>query len=695
MAVYKYTTPDFTFEVSQNEKQKANNSYKLSVFDNYSHSATFDIYNEDESFLKFLNKNVTNFEIDCFSDVIKHLCDNGIQVGDIKVQMREVDGKNIDLWYGEFEKMSKLWSEPHNDFRSVEFWSTADDTKFKLTNDKQYSQFEFIHDNINYKNRYDKEKDEYFEDFNNAEISDYAILTTLSYSKSNYETFVYDNIVKEEQLKKEIENSNPFRKTKKQMSDFVQSLFDEIDTNKNIKDTKQIDRLVENINKREQKIYSRKEKREQVINPKLQSKKRYKVEEPQVSVDFTTDNEFPVIQIERSKNGVVEKLNVVIDGKALEADSKLYKALLDTKSPSDVMEVLSKENIPIKSFNADIQTNIPELLPNITNVIKKEIAMYNTDIDINIKATAGDYSTISKITGDKLNEYEVQKKDDVVLSIQNGVPVVSKLDSSDPTMTKVFSNSNSQLNVDYLKFNENEREQTDPEIEQGRVTPNKTQEEPEKEETEKSKEQKEPEKENTNEIQKTPDTEQTREKEEQKQPDTEKVQQEEPKQEKIDKRAEMEKKLFPNIDGIKFADIINIKDKLIKDCEEMAYDKGSDTYIHGFTYSRDIRLIGDLAKIKKLNDDHPKLFDETLTPEQKKDVLNFLNNNGLGVERPDRTFKTYDEILEILKEFNDEYKQNLYYKKDPNEPQDEKPEIDTKDDVNYTKLNTKELEPAL
>lgn len=658
MAVYKYTTPDFKFEVSQNEGQKANNSYKLSVSDNYDHSATFNIYNEDESFLTFLNKNVSKFKIGCFSDIVKHLADNGIQVEDIKVQMTEVDSLNIDLWHEEFEKMSKLWVEPHNDFGSVEFRSTVDNTKFKLTDNKNYSQFEFIYDDIEYKNRYDKEKDKYSEDFNNAEIDDYdyTIFTTLSYSKNNYETFVYDNIVKEEQLRQEIENSNPFRKTKRQMRDFVQSISDEIDITKNIKDTKQIDRLVENMNKREQKTYNRKEKQERVKNPKLKSKRRHNIEEPKVKVDFTTENDLPVIQIERSKNGVVEKLKAVINGKELETGSRLYKELLKTKSPSDVMEVLSKENITIKSFEADIKANIPELLPNITNVIKKEIAMYSKDIDINIKATAGDYSTISKITGDSLKEYEIRKKGETMLSIQDGVPVSVKSEAGDIIITKMYSNSNSQLKVDYLK----------PDKDESHNEPETEKETPETENMEKDEEKEEAIKTDTEKTKKQADI------------------------ENINRREEMERKLYPNIEGIDFAEILNNKEELVNRGDELAYDKCSNPYIMDFKEEKNLKGLGDFIKINLLKDKYPKLFDENLTDSQKDEVEKFLNSNGLGITQTDETQKDYEGIIEVLTEFNDKYKEVLYLKKDPTEP-GEPTEAD-KNHVNMVKKTERQME---
>ena len=85
------------------------------------------------------------------------------------------------------------------------------------------------------------------------------------------------------------------------------------------------------------------------------------------------------MNITRNKNGIVEKLSVEYDGKTVGKDTDLYKALLNTKSPADVMNVLQENKLNVDKIDISIDSNIPELAAPMVNVLRNNLIFYGYD----------------------------------------------------------------------------------------------------------------------------------------------------------------------------------------------------------------------------------------------------------------------------------------------------------------------------
>lgn len=110
-----------------------------------------------------------------------------------------------------------------------------------------------------------------------------------------------------------------------------------------------------------------------------------------VDVEFSNNGGIPVINIVRNKNGIVEKLSIEYDGKTLKEESGLYKALLETKSPADVMEVLHNNNkLGVEKVDISIDSNIPELAAPMVNVLKNNLIFYGYEGKASINVAGKD-----------------------------------------------------------------------------------------------------------------------------------------------------------------------------------------------------------------------------------------------------------------------------------------------------------------
>lgn len=109
-----------------------------------------------------------------------------------------------------------------------------------------------------------------------------------------------------------------------------------------------------------------------------------------VDVEFSNNDGIPVINIVRNKNGIVEKLSIEYDGKTLKEESSLYKALLETKSPADVMEVLHNNRLGVEKVDISIDSNIPELAAPMVNVLKNNLIFYGYEGKASINVAGKD-----------------------------------------------------------------------------------------------------------------------------------------------------------------------------------------------------------------------------------------------------------------------------------------------------------------
>ena len=109
-----------------------------------------------------------------------------------------------------------------------------------------------------------------------------------------------------------------------------------------------------------------------------------------VDVEFSNNDGIPVINIVRNKNGIVEKLSIEYDGKTLKEESSLYKALLETKSPADVMEVLHNNRLGVEKLDISIDSNIPELAAPMVNVLKNNLIFYGYEGKASINVAGKD-----------------------------------------------------------------------------------------------------------------------------------------------------------------------------------------------------------------------------------------------------------------------------------------------------------------
>jgi hypothetical protein len=109
-----------------------------------------------------------------------------------------------------------------------------------------------------------------------------------------------------------------------------------------------------------------------------------------VDVEFSNNDGIPVINIVRNKNGIVEKLSIEYDGKTLKEESSLYKALLETKSPADVMEVLHNNRLGVEKVDISIDSNIPELAAPMINVLKNNLIFYGYEGKASINVAGKD-----------------------------------------------------------------------------------------------------------------------------------------------------------------------------------------------------------------------------------------------------------------------------------------------------------------
>lgn len=109
-----------------------------------------------------------------------------------------------------------------------------------------------------------------------------------------------------------------------------------------------------------------------------------------VDIEFSNNDGIPVINIVRNKNGIVEKLSIEYDGKTLKEESILYKALLETKSPADVMEVLHNNRLGVEKVDISIDSNIPELAAPMVNVLKNNLIFYGYEGKASINVSGKD-----------------------------------------------------------------------------------------------------------------------------------------------------------------------------------------------------------------------------------------------------------------------------------------------------------------
>lgn len=111
-----------------------------------------------------------------------------------------------------------------------------------------------------------------------------------------------------------------------------------------------------------------------------------------VDVEFSKNDGVPVINIIRNKNGIVEKLSVEYDGKTIGKETDLYKALLNTKSPADVMSVLQENKLNVDKIDISIDSNIPELAAPMVNVLRNNLIFYGYDGKASINVAGKDNS---------------------------------------------------------------------------------------------------------------------------------------------------------------------------------------------------------------------------------------------------------------------------------------------------------------
>ena len=363
-----------------------------------------------------IDKSETSF------DFVKKFIDHGMPVTSINIYDTELeDDLNTRTGYDNFEKLMELTTEvPLTYIPTVRYKTDTVAYECGLEHsaaekDKQKPYLSIFNSKYNEPDALDNEKqvchfkynpktNTFYDDYVNLSEKDKSrdtAIITASLARGAFDTYV-GNIEKN----KELERTKEYTRHQKKLKTFMQEQLERLvngAANKfysyqDKKHKSEMDRLNENIKNLEDELKNLKDEASNKENSwkrkvasrafknVTSSKKIKRHKDPDVNVEMKkNENGVPVINIVRNKNGVVEELNIEYDGKSLSKSSELYKQLLETKSPSDVMVVLHKNKIGVEKMDISLESNLPSLVPQLSKVLQNSLKTFGYDGNANIK----------------------------------------------------------------------------------------------------------------------------------------------------------------------------------------------------------------------------------------------------------------------------------------------------------------------
>ena len=363
-----------------------------------------------------IDKSETSF------DFVKKFIDHGMPVTSINVYDTELeDDFNTRVGYDNFEKLMELTTEvPLTYVPTIRYKTATVGYECGLEHsadekDKQKPYLSIFNSKYNEPNALDNEKqvchfkynpktNTFYDDYVNLsekdKNSDTAIITA-SIARGAFDTYV-GNIEKN----KELERTKEYARHQKKLKNFMQEQLERLvngAANKfysyqDKKHKSEMEKINDNIKNLEDELKNLKDEASnkesawkskvasRVFKNVTSSKKIKRHNDPDVNVEMKKNEKgVPVINIVRNKNGVVEELNIEYDGKSLSKSSELYKQLLETKSPSDVMVVLHKNKIGVEKMDISLESNLPSLVPQLSKVLQNSLKTFGYDGNANIK----------------------------------------------------------------------------------------------------------------------------------------------------------------------------------------------------------------------------------------------------------------------------------------------------------------------
>ena len=363
-----------------------------------------------------IDKSETSF------DFVKKFIDHGMPVTSINIYDTELeDDFNTRTGYDNFEKLMELTTEVPLTYVPTVRYNT-DTVAYECglehsaaEKDKQNPYLSIFNSKYNEPDALDNEKQVchfkynpktniFYDDYVNLsekdKNSDTAIITA-SIARGAFDTYV-GNIEKN----KELERTKEYARHQKKLKTFMQEQLERLvngAANKfysyqDKKHKSEMEKINDNIKNLEDELKNLKDEASnkesawkskvasRVFKNVTSSKKIKRHNDPDVNVEMKkNENGVPVINIVRNKNGVVEELNIEYDGKSLSKSSELYKQLLETKSPSDVMVVLHKNKIGVEKMDISLESNLPSLVPQLSKVLQNSLNTFGYDGNANIK----------------------------------------------------------------------------------------------------------------------------------------------------------------------------------------------------------------------------------------------------------------------------------------------------------------------
>lgn len=363
-----------------------------------------------------IDKSETSF------DFVKKFIDHGMPVTSINVYDTELeDDFNTRAGYDNFEKLMELTTEvPLTYVPTIRYKTDTVGYECGLEHsadekDKQKPYLSIFNSKYNEPNALDNEKqvchfkynpktNTFYDDYVNLsekdKNSDTAIITA-SIARGAFDTYV-GNIEKN----KELERTKEYARHQKKLKTFMQEQLERLvngAANKfysyqDKKHKSEMEKINDNIKNLEDELKNLKDEASnkesawkskvasRVFKNVTSSKKIKRHNDPDVNVEMKKNEKgVPVISIVRNKNGVVEELNIEYDGKSLSKSSELYKQLMETKSPSDVMVVLHKNKIGVEKMDISLESNLPSLVPQLSKVLQNSLKTFGYDGNANIK----------------------------------------------------------------------------------------------------------------------------------------------------------------------------------------------------------------------------------------------------------------------------------------------------------------------
>lgn len=363
-----------------------------------------------------IDKSETSF------DFVKKFIDHGMPVTSINVYDTELeDDFNTRTGYDNFENLMELTTEvPLTYVPTIRYKTATVGYECGLEHsadekDKQKPYLSIFNSKYNEPNALDNEKqvchfkynpktNTFYDDYVNLsekdKNSDTAIITA-SIARGAFDTYV-GNIEKN----KELERTKEYARHQKKLKTFMQEQLERLvngAANKfysyqDKKHKSEMEKINDNIKNLEDELKNLKDEASskesawkskvasRVFKNVTSSKKIKRHNDPDVNVEMKkNENGVPVISIVRNKNGVIEELNIEYNGKSLSKSSELYKQLMETKSPSDVMVVLHKNKIGVEKMDISLESNLPSLVPQLSKVLQNSLKTFGYDGNANIK----------------------------------------------------------------------------------------------------------------------------------------------------------------------------------------------------------------------------------------------------------------------------------------------------------------------